>query len=179
LNQATAFSFNTDRQSKLNKHRYSSAVINKIQKFRTRMQKNSKHRCVTNSGAKTTCWLSEMIFAFLYADISTQNASEQFRCMCPPSCVNFALPPNPQKNLTELRLDTDTITFQAIYLSSWITLYNSSLRPKNHKAVYMFHYIHFINFYYTFLGGYLFIARYSISYAQLTTHLQLTVVQLL
>jgi hypothetical protein len=37
------------------------------------------------------------------------------------------------KHPTELRLDTDTITSQTIYLSSSITLYNGSLRPKYQK----------------------------------------------
>ena len=48
-----------------------------------------------NSCAKIGCCSSELIFKFLYASSSIQNASEQF-----VSCVNisFALQPHKQKS---------------------------------------------------------------------------------
>jgi hypothetical protein len=56
-------------------------------------------------------------------------SSHVFTFLCE---LNFSSNPT-NKNLTDLRLDTDTVTSQTIYRSSWITLYKSSLRPNNHK----------------------------------------------
>jgi hypothetical protein len=49
------------------------------------------------SCAKIACCSSELIFTFLYAGSSIQNASEQFVSCIHLSFVNFALHPNPQK----------------------------------------------------------------------------------
>jgi hypothetical protein len=81
-----------------------------------------------NSWAKIACCSSQLIFRLLYAGSSIQNASEQFVWCVHLSFVNFALYPNPEKNLTSdsKRLylgnhsELDTCSYELFFSKWWI-----------------------------------------------------------
>jgi len=59
----------------------------------------ASHNARCNSCAKITCCSSELIFTFLYACSSIQNASYKLISCAHLSSVNFALHPTPQTKI--------------------------------------------------------------------------------